>query len=228
MSIFNSTNNTCPRCGETVEISWAASVNAVRRPDLRAAILDRSFQAEDCPACGLKMRLPPHLTYVDMNKGNWILVEGFDEMPHWEAHEAEAKQLFDEAFGATAPASNRELAEGVSPRLVFGWPALREKILATELGLDDATLELLKIAVIRSVPGAPLADGRGLRLVGGDAATLKLEITDDATEETFGATDVPRSLYDDIAGDTAAWAPLRAKLSDVALVDLQRFTLVGA
>src|SRR6185437_14909973 len=149
MSIFNDATATCPNCGEAVEISWAASVNADRRPDLRVAVLDGSFQAETCPTCGTQMRLPSHLTYVDIARHTWVLVESPDQIGDWHAHEKQAQSLFDESFGPTAPAAARELAEGVSPRLVYGWPALREKIICNTLGLEDVTLELLKMAVIR-------------------------------------------------------------------------------
>jgi predicted RNA-binding Zn-ribbon protein involved in translation (DUF1610 family) len=227
MSIFNDATAMCPNCGETVAISWAASLNADRRPDLRAEVLDGSFQAEKCPTCGTQMRLPSHLTYVDMARRTWVLVENPDQIGDWQAHEKEAQNLFEESFGPGAPEAARELADGVAPRLVYGWPALREKIICNTLGLEDVTLELLKMAVIRSGPGAPLGN-IALRLVRGDDATLVLQATDDGTEEVTGEIEVPRTLFDDIVGDTEAWAPLRDKLSGVALVDVKRLTLVGA
>ena len=36
------------------------------------------------------------------------------------------------------------MGEGFQPRLVFGWPALREKLLCASLSLNDVDLELLK------------------------------------------------------------------------------------
>jgi len=227
MSIFNTATATCPECGEPVEISWAASVNADRRPDLRSAILDRSFQAEFCPTCGQPMRLPPHLTYVDLARRNWILVEDVAELPQWAVHEAEAGKLFEESFGPAAPPVAQELASGVRPRLVFGWPALREKLICTELGLDDVQLELLKLAVMRGVAGTPVGDGLALRLVAGNDDTLTLDVVNDATETAVSTTELPRSLYDDIGTDTAAWAPLRARLVNEIFVDVQRF-MIGA
>jgi hypothetical protein len=225
MSIFNTAVMTCPACQHETEISWVASVNADRRPDLRDALLDGSLQAEPCSVCGEKLRLPPHLTYVDMARGNWLLVDTVDEIPNWRAHELEATTLFDDAFGASAPQVAQELAKGVSPRIVFGWPALREKVLCSALGIDDVTLELLKTSVIRNVPGMAL--GQSLRLTGGTDTSLTLAVMDDASEAVTATTDVPRSLIDDIAGDVAAWAPLRARLTAGPLVDVARFVLEG-
>ena len=225
MSIFTTARVTCPKCGSVTEISWAASLNADRRPDLRAQVMDRSFQAEDCASCGEPLRLPPHLTYVDMGRRAWILVEDTDELAQWATHEAEAQQLFADSFGPDAPQAARALAEGVNPRLVFGWPALREKIMCNELALDDVTLELLKLAVASNVAGAPLLDGHTLRLTQGDATRLTLAITDDESEEEFGTMEVQRSLVDVISGDLAAWAPLRAKFENASLVDVARLII---
>jgi hypothetical protein len=226
MSLFNTTTIACPDCGNREEVSWAASVNADRRPDLRAEVLAGSFQAHECAACGTRMRLPPHLTYIDIGRGNWVLVQSVDEIANWTTHEAEAQRLFEAAFGASAPKVAQELAEGVSPRLVFGWPPLREKILARELGLDDVILELLKLDILRNVPGGPIG-AAALRLAAGDSSTLHFEVTDDDSEAVTAETEVPRSLYDDIAGDSAAWATLRDRFSGKALVDVLRFTLEG-
>lgn len=226
MSVFNTTTATCTTCGHTLTISWAASVNADRRPDLRAEVLDGRFQAQACESCGTEIRLPPHLTYIDMGRGNWVLVQAATDIGAWKTHEAEAQALFDEAFGPGAPASSRDIAAGVRPRLCFGWPPLREKLIATELGLDDVTLELLKLAIMRGVPGAPVGV-ETLRLAGGDATTLQFEVTDDDSEAVSAGMEVPRALYDGIAADTAAWAALREKFEGKALVDVVRLTLEG-
>ncbi len=226
MSIFNSANAVCPECGETVEISWAASVNADRRPDLRLAILDSSFQAEPCPICESTMRLPPHITYLDVARGHWILVEDVTELSRWPALEEEADRLFSDSFGAKAPSMAKDIGTGMQKRLVFGWPALREKLFCAELGLDDVELELLKVAVIRGVDDVPIGEDLALRLVAGDSETLTFDVTDDDTEERVATTEVPRSLYDDIVGDTDAWAPLREQLVTETFVDVARF-MVG-
>jgi CpXC protein len=48
MSKFETQTLTCPSCGEAVDFEAVASVNADRRPDLREAILDFSFQRQVC------------------------------------------------------------------------------------------------------------------------------------------------------------------------------------
>jgi hypothetical protein len=71
-----------------------------------------------CASCGTTLRLPPHFTYLDMERGQWILVDSFAALPNWKASEAEAQGAYDLAFGADAPEEAREIGGGLSPRLV--------------------------------------------------------------------------------------------------------------
>jgi CpXC protein len=227
MSVFNAAEIACPRCGHVQDVQLVASVNADRRPDLRAAILDRSFQACACAACEATLRLPLHMTYLDMGRGVWVLADAVDTLAQWETLVADARALFAETFGDGAPAAARSLAVGVRPRLVFGWPALREKIICNALGLDDAVVELIKAAVLRGRPDARLTMSQAMRLAGGDEEVLGFEIIDDETEQIFANMEVPRSLYDDIDHDEVAWAQLRITLGREPFCDLKRLMIDG-
>lgn len=210
------------KCRAEIEVDLAASVNADRRPDLRDAILDGSFQAQDCPECGGLLRLPAHLTYIDIGRRQWILVQSADALERWRAEEVEAQGIFEQNFGAGAPEFSREIGEGLIPRLVFGWPALREKLVVAELALDDATLEMLKIQVMRNVPEAPIADETEFRLTGGGAGMLDFSWLDSGTEALLSSLAVPRTAYDDIAEEAEDWASLRANFAGKLFVDLKR------
>jgi hypothetical protein len=221
MSVFFTATAKCPKCGTEEEVQLAASVNADRRPDLRAAILDGSFQATDCPNCGTRMRLPAHMTYISQQRGQWILVDAPDALSKLADGEAEAHAVFDGLYGPHAPDVAQEIGRELKPRLVFGWPALREKLLCGDHHIDDTTLELLKIAVLRNVPNPPLADQTELRLVGQTDGTLNFAWIESATEKYLSTLAVPRDVYDGIASD-AAWAPLRSRLDGQYFVDLKR------
>ena len=225
MSLHNEVEMTCPECGHTKKVSWAASLNAERHPALRDAIMDGSFQAETCSACGTKLRLPSHMSYLDMNRGHWILAEDIPELAHCFEHEAKAKALFEEAFGAKAPEPARAMADGLEPRLVFGWQALREKLICTELSLEDVTVELMKLAMLRGVDGAQIGGNIALRLVSGDEETLQFNITDNESEEIISGTEAPRALYDDIVGDEKSWKPFREQLTGKVFVDIARLMI---
>lgn len=223
MSIFHTATVSCPYCGAPSEVSWAASVNADRRPDFRDAILARSFQEVACSACDQPVRLPPHLTYVDMSRDEWILVEDPAELGGWADQEAEAIKLFQTAFGSGAPRAVQDMGSGVRPRLVFGWPALREKLVCKQEALDDAVVELAKMAILRRAVDATLGPGEALRLVDADGDTLSFQVTHDHTGEVIAQVDVPRALYDGIVSDPKPWAALRDELAGQAFVDIRRF-----
>ena len=223
MSIFHLATITCTQCGTEASVERCASVNADRRPDLRAAILDGSFQATDCPKCGAKLRLPPHLTYLELRRDMWIAAEPAGQIEDWNHTEDDVWTVYDRSFGSGAPALVREMTEGVRPRLVFGWPALREKRIAVDLGLDDINVELLKMAIMRNINGSPLSDETELRLIGAEADALRFAWVHQVSEAPLTQLEVPREIYDGIAADTDAWGSVREKLEGVFLVDLRRF-----
>jgi hypothetical protein len=226
MSIFNPASAPCPVCKTEVKFPLVASVNADRRPDLRQQILDGSFQRERCPNCGSQFRTPPQLTYVDVGRHQWILVLPVAKLAAWTELERQASAAFERAYGEGAPLAAQEIGRGLSARIVFGWAALREKIFAADRGLDDVTLELLKIAVLRSVAGSSLSDLNELRLQEVEGESLVLAWIVAANEEVLTTLPVPKSVYDDIIADPTAWHDLRETLSASRFVDYNRL-LVG-
>jgi hypothetical protein len=221
MSLLMDARAECLACGLTTPVRLAASVNADRRPDLRQDIMDGTFQVELC-TCGELLRLPLHLSYLDLGRGQWILAESADRLAEWSVVEQEAGAAFELSYGAGAPALARELGADLEPRLVFGWPALREKLLIQDLVLDDVTLELLKLAVIRDVPGPPLADQTELRLTGGDILALRLAWIECASETELAALSIDTAAYDAIAAAPIAWSAPRDALEDRLFVDYRR------
>ena len=225
MSLFIPVQAKCPSCGHSEPVQLAASVNADRRPDLRDEILAGTFQVKACPACAAAMRMPAHMSYVDIGRRQWFLIEDIARLPEWQEAVAAAAALFDDQFGPEAPAPQRALLGGGIARLVFGWPALREKLHAADAGLDDATLELLKIAVLRRTPAPPFGDGKELRLVGATAETLSLAWLETENERFIAALEVPHDIYDGIADNPAPWAELRASVAEGLYVDMNRLVL---
>jgi hypothetical protein len=92
----------------------------------------------------------------------------------------------------------RQIGEGLRPRLVFGWAALREKLICQDLGVDDTTLEFLKMAIMRDVERPPVADETELRLTGGDVDTLEFQWIATLAKKPIAALSVPRDIYDGI------------------------------
>lgn len=146
------------------------------------------------------------------------------DLPRWAELEAEAADVFSRGYGASAPRAAQEVGAGLSARVVFGWPALREKLLAAALGLDDVTLELLKLAVIRDIPGAPFGATTELRLheAGAEADDLVLRWSNLQTETPLSELRLPRAAFADVAADVAGWAEVRGDLAGRLFVDTAR------
>lgn len=221
MSLFTHLMAECPACQARFDIEVVASVAGDRRPDLKAAIIDGSFQQQTCPSCSAGFRLPPRFTYMDFDRGQWFLAHPLEDAGEWTQLEKQAIQLFDERYGDKAPASAREIGEGIKPRIVFGWLATREKLLCDIADLDDVTLELLKAAVMATVSGAPIADETEMRLDEANDENLVFSWYEAAGEKRLATLKVPRSAYKDVLGDTS-WNRMRAEFDKAAYVDLGR------
>lgn len=226
MSVFRSIRVACPNCGKAASHDAVYSVNADRRPDLRASIVDQSFQRAECAACGSAFRLDPEFVFVHAGARQWIAAYPLARLPDWKALETEAARLFDRAYGEEASEFLQAQGRTLVRRVTFGWAGLREKLVAADDGLDDVAVELCKAAILRSASQA-LIDGRvDLRLLGSDAERLSFGWLLTDTEELLETLSVAREMYDEIAGDPQDdWAELRSDLGSGLHVDLNRLLL---
>jgi hypothetical protein len=228
MSLFRKATIQCPACQQPMEFNAVHSVNADRRPDLREAILNGSFQREPCSKCGKGFRLDPELTYIDVGRGQWIAAYPYTRLGEWRQLEAEARDTFARAYGPnSASATARKLGASLKPRLTFGWPALTEKLVADEQKLDDVTLELLKLAMLRGLENPPLALDGEMRFVRAEGEEFVMASVRSADESLIELLRVPRSLYDEIAADQTEWLPLRESLSAGLFVDVDRLIVAA-
>ena len=227
MSIFRHRDLACPRCGAAVPFDTVHSVNADRRPAQRMAILAGRFQRETCPACGASFRLDPEFNYLDAARGQWIAAAPVAARGEWEQREADARRLFERAYGESAADVAREIGTRLRPRLTFGWPALREKLLIADQGLDDVAVEACKAAAMRGLDELPTAGAADLRLIAVEKDRLVFGWQDNADAELGDVVGVPRSVHDAVVADAdGAWAPFKARYADALFVDLGR-DLVG-
>ena len=223
MSLFKTTEIACPSCGKALSFESVFSVNADRRPDLRQAILAGEFQRMECPDCGARFRLDTDFNLLDVARGQWIVAAPVAAMADWPSHEQAARELFERAYGATASDLAQEIGKRLKPRIVFGWPALREKVLAAEHGLDDIALEACKAAVMRGVKGLPVSGVADLRLADVDGDQLVLAWLRSYDSAEGDAVSLPRSDYDKIAAELdGTWASLRREFDGALFVDLNR------
>ena len=195
--------------------------------DLRVAILDGSFQSKVCPSCSASFRVDPEFTYLDLKRGQYIGVWPVAKRGDWRALAKQTQDAFDAAFGKGAPAAAKAIAGGVEPRIVFGWPALAEKILAKQAGLDDRTLELAKLVVARDSDESPVPGRRELRLVGTIGEDLVVAWVAAADGRSGAVKRVARQLVADIEAKPDQWKALREDVGEGLLVDFQREMLAA-
>lgn len=227
MSIFRTVDMPCPACGTPARFELVYSVNADRRPDLRDAILDGRFQRETCTRCGTAFRVEPEFTYIDVGRGQYVGAWPQAMRPRWKECAAKTRAAFDDAMGSRAPPEAQALGAGVAVRVVFGWRALEEKLRARGMGIDDVTLELAKLAAMRSSEDTPAPGRRALRLVGERDGDLLLAWVGGSATDDPGLLRVPRAVLDEIEAAPADWAALRAMVAEGEVVDFQRNLLPG-
>jgi len=225
MSLFATVNVPCPACGEQVAFNAVHSVNADRRPDLREAIQKGAFQSQACPSCGKTFRMDPRFTYLDVGRNQWIAVFPHAEMDQWRTREEEVQHLYDRSFGREAPPLARNIGAAMKPRLVFGWPALWEKLAVDDHGLEDVQVELLKVGLLRSLPESPLSFATELRFLEvptNNPTELSFAWVNSTTADFVQGVSVPRALYDDVALRGDEWKSLRAEFAHALFLDMNR------
>lgn len=220
MSRTFSTTIPCPGCGKSLDLEGYDSVNADRHPDLRAAILDGSLQQFSCE-CGATFRGAPEFSYLDGGRRQWIAAHPYSEFNNYAEHDAATQELFDSALGEGAPAVAQEIGAEISPRVVFGWGALREKIYLREQGLEDADVECLKLQLFKSNGLMPEA-GQEMRLVEVADGQLRFGLFEAESEKALSGCEVPRAAYDEVVANRDGYAPLREPLLAGCWVDCQK------
>lgn len=228
MSRFDVKEFPCPECDQSVEFGVVASINADRRPDLRDAILDGSFQRGSCDHCGNNFRIDPEFAFLDVGRRQWILVLPGSEKMRWNHLESNAKFAFEISFGENAGGVAHELGKTMHSRVAFGWPAIREKLLCAEYGLDDVILEQLKLMLIKGLDNAMVGTDVELRLNGVEDSHLKLHWISAVDASPLEFLEIPRNLYDEIAADKEGWKELREQLTAGTFVDVDRLLIEAA
>jgi hypothetical protein len=124
-----------------------------RLPGARRDILDGTFQVFTCPSCGQATAVESSLVYTDLARGQYVAVESAAGLS-WQAAELRHQAVFEECF-VNAPSIARELGRTIQKRVVFGFRALREKLLLWDAALDDYVVEAVKGDLARELGLAP-------------------------------------------------------------------------
>lgn len=162
MSKYEPAQLGCP-CGAELGVMAAESLHITNVPEVRAAILTGDFHVFRCPACGARVQLDKLLAYTDFGRWQWFTVFPEDALDSWEDAVRFAEQRFTETLEERSPPIVKDWAPRFRPhmRAVFGLQALREKLMIADAGLDDRTVEALKLQLLAWY-GLPYAQGAHL------------------------------------------------------------------
>jgi hypothetical protein len=218
MSIIRTHTIACD-CGAAVTVECCESVNAERHPELRDAVLDRTFHVFACGACGAGLSVQKQVSYVDLPRRQFYGVVPETSRGQERSFAEELVTAWELAFGALAPAAIGPLmqTDRFQLRLCFGIEELREKLVAHDAGLDDLALEVYKLELLASNPDWGRAAVRTLRLdhvePDGDLAFLLERATAPPTVLEVAIV-AARARYDEIAA--TPWPQLLARFPGLA------------
>lgn len=143
----------CPACGHTFRVELASSIQIGRMPEARGQILDGTFHVFACPECKQATCVEKSLVYTDAVRGQYVAVESAAGQS-WQAATLRHEAVFEECF-VNAPSIARELGKRITKRLVFGFRALREKLVLWDAELDDYVVEAVKGDLARELGVEP-------------------------------------------------------------------------
>ncbi len=148
MSSWAPTGVRCAGCAAAFEVPIQRGLHISRLPEVRASILDNTFQVFPCPCCGYSNRVEVSTILTDFERGEYIGVEGpFPD--DWREAKTQHSKVFTETV-TLGPDVAGALTARLRHRVVFGHQALREKLLLSEAGLDDRAVEAVKGDVLRA------------------------------------------------------------------------------
>lgn len=229
MSIFAKVQIPCSQCGADISFRVVDSVNTTReltQPGLRDSILDHTFQKEKCPGCEYDFRIEPKFSYVDLKSGQFIGVWPSANVDECSEYEARTLEVFKGAYGSEASPVAQELGRRLQPRVVFGWNSLNEKLIAHDAGIDEVTLELAKLAIIRSGDVFMDSKHQELRLLGVDE-NLVLGWFAQGSEMLNEEVTVSKDILEEIESEPEAWQELRDDLVGGLFVDYRKLFLAA-
>jgi hypothetical protein len=143
----------CPSCGHRFEVEIAIGLHVARLPRIRERLVDGTFQVYPCPACGESAVYEATVVYTDFERGEYVATETPNSAT-WQTAVARHQTIFRDCFEAGPPLV-QEMGARFKRRIVFGFRALREKLVLWDAGLDDRIVEAVKGDLLREEGESP-------------------------------------------------------------------------
>lgn len=113
-----------------------------RTAHVRDHLLAGTFQVFPCPQCGDKVVYESPMVFIDFERGEYLALEtprSATKQTSLSRHETIWRDSFEHG-----PPIAQELGARLKRRIVYGFGALREKLMIWDAGLDDRIVEAVK------------------------------------------------------------------------------------
>lgn len=188
MSLNSKQNVRCPQCGQMTEVTVWNMITVKDSADLKRDLLSGRVNMFQCPSCSHTALMPTPMLYQDDEKRLLISFSPCSE-PLLKA------QLYDNICKSSKDSGELEKFEGYNLRFVTDYNELLEKILIFDNGLNDKTIEVLKLMIL-SQDLEKSAD-RVCRFGKSENGTLEFMIYDMKENQTYTSS-IPQETYDTI------------------------------
>lgn len=152
MSTLGQVRFVCPGCGAHTSGEVGIVLNVGRRPDFRADVLGRRLNTLACEACGRRTRIERTVALLDFDRLEWVVCYPAWAEVHWKDLAGATAGSFLRTLGGVPLVDRAGPLSAWKVRVVFGPEALREKYVAWDAGLDDAAIEMEKLALLAGSP----------------------------------------------------------------------------
>lgn len=180
-------------CGHVYEVEAARHLHVTRRPEVRQAVLDGTFHRFACDRCGKVNLCEEVLAYTDFARRQWFTLFPAVQLHNRRDAVRICHELFDRTMVERAPPLVQSWSGELTQRAIFGFAALRDKLVVLEAGLDDRLVEIMKLRMFQAgrllfEPGVYLC----CTAVAGDELVFEYA---DARSPTTQVIRVPRREY---------------------------------
>lgn len=188
MSLNLKQNVKCPKCGQMSEVTVWNSITVSDSVDLKQDLLSGKINMFRCPSCSYSALMPTPMLYHDENKKLMISFSPCND-------EVLKHQLFDNVQKSSKESGELEKLEGYNLRFVADYNELLEKILIFDNGMNDKTIEVLKLMILSQ--DIEKAERRTCRFGKIENNVLEFMIYDTIENQTY-TSQVPKETYDTI------------------------------
>lgn len=188
MSLNAKQNVRCPKCGQMSEITVWNSITVKDSEDLKQDLLHGIVNMFRCPSCSYSALMPSPMLYHDEDKRLMISFSPCND-------ELMKNQLFDNVQKSSKESGELDKLEGYNLRFVTDYNELLEKILIFDNGINDKTIEVIKLMILSQ--DLEKAQFRICRFGKSENGTLEFMIYDEKEKQTYTSS-VPEETYNTI------------------------------